>query len=146
MKKAKSTKAIDIKTMQPVTLKPAKAAKKAKEKPKPNFSTEKFVNVEDGQPLKKPIASLHIEVYQTGKDEVGLSVKGAGSRNHIREAIVKTMRESESYFDLFMECAALAMVDKAEEMAKTSAKKSSKKSVKAKPAKAVSKKPATKKK
>lgn len=144
MKKAKSTKAIDIKTMQPVTVKPAKkAAKKEKPvkeaKPKPNFSTEKFVNVDDGKPLPVPVASLHIEVFQNGKDEMALSVKGMGSRNHIREAIVKTMKESEHFFELFMECSAIAMIDKAESMAKDN-KKPKKKS-----AKAVSKKPAKKK-
>ncbi len=64
MKKAKSTKAIDITTMQPVKLKSAKKEKKplsnqpdylnalskAQKMPKQktNFSTEKFVNVEDG--------------------------------------------------------------------------------------------------
>lgn len=147
MKKAKSTKAIDISTMQPVKLKPVKkTAKPLKEaKPKPNFSTEKFVNVDDGKPLQKPVAALHIEVFQNGKNEMALSVKGDGSRNHIREAIVKTMKESESFFELFMECSALAMIEKAESMTKES-KKSGKKAEPKKAAKAVSKKPATKKK
>lgn len=151
MKKAKSTKAIDIKTMQPVTLKPAKkAAKKEKPvkeaKPKPNFSTEKFVNVDDGKPLSVPVAALHIEVFQNGKDEMGISVKGEGSRNHIREALVKTMKESEAYFELFMECCAIAMIDKAESIAKKKTKKAKKEPKKSeKSTKAVSKNPAKKK-
>lgn len=152
MKKAKS-KAIDITTMQPVKLKSAKKEKKplsnqpdylnalskAQKMPKSktNFSTEKFVNVEDGKSFKKPVASLYIEVYQNN----AVSIKGGGSKNHIREAIVKIMLESDSYFELFMECAAIAMIDKAEKMAtKTSKKKSTPKKFEA-----VSKKPAKKK-
>jgi hypothetical protein len=143
MKKAKSTKAIDVTTMQPVKLK----KEKSKAKPKPNFSTEKFVNVEDGKSFKKPVASLYIDVFQNNEDTCAVSIKESGSKNHIREAIVNTMLESDSYFELFMECAAIAMIDKAEKMAakKSSKKKSAPKKSAKKSVKAVSKKPAKKK-
>jgi len=166
MKKAKTTKAIDITTMQPVKLKSSKKEKPAKKplsnqpdylnalskaqkmpKQKTNFSTEKFVNVEDGKSFKKPVASLYIDVFQNNEDTCAVSIKESGSKNHIREAIVNTMLESDSYFELFMECAAIAMIDKAEKMAakKSSKKKSAPKKSEKKSVKPVSKKPAKKK-
>lgn len=118
MKKAKSTKAIDVTTMQPVKLK----KEKSKAKPKPNFSTEKFVNVEDGKPLKKPVASLYVEVIQTKEDTCEITIKGMGEKKIMVDALSKAMIKSDGYFELFMEAASLAMIEKAEAEAKKSKK------------------------
>jgi len=132
MKKAKSTKAIDITTMQPVKLKSAKKEKK------PLSNQPDYLNaLSKAQKMPK----------QNNEDNCAVSIKGSGSKNHIREAIVNTMLESDLYFELFMECAAIAMIDKAEKMAakKSSKKKSAPKKSEKKSVKAVSKKPAKKK-
>ena len=93
---------------------------KKPKKEKPNFSTEKFVNLEDGKPLKKPVATLYVEVIQTKEDTCEITIKGMGEKKIMVDALSKAMIKSDGYFELFMEAAALAMIEKAESEAKKS--------------------------
>ena len=110
-KKPKTEKAYDIITGKMTTIKKPK-------KEKPNFSTEKFVNLEDGKPLKKPVATLYVEVIQTKEDTCEITIKGMGEKKIMVDALSKAMIKSDGYFELFMEAAALAMIERAESAAK----------------------------
>jgi hypothetical protein len=153
MKKAKSTKVTPLSNkpdyldaLSHAQQMPKEKSKAKEKKPKPNFSTENFVNVEDGEPLKKPVASLYIEVFQTKKDTCEITIKGMGEKKIMVESLSKAMLKNDGYFELFMEAAALAMIEKAESEVKKKKKKDTastkKKATKAK----VTKKAAPKKK
>ncbi len=150
MKKEKSAKApvkkakkvYDISTGKATTLKKKSTGEKVtlKRKEKPNFSTEKFVDIENGTPLRKPEATLSIEVFRVAEDTCEITVRGTGERKFMVEALTKAMIQSDGYFDLFMEAAAMAMITKAESAAKKT------KTTSASTKKKVTKKAATKKK
>jgi hypothetical protein len=55
-------------------------------------------------------ATLYIEVFDNGDIDT-VSIKGYGSKKILRESIIKVMAKSDSYFELFMECAAIHMLD-----------------------------------
>jgi hypothetical protein len=55
-------------------------------------------------------ATLYIEVFENGDIDT-VSIKGYGSKKILRESIIKVMAKSDSYFELFMECAAIHMLD-----------------------------------
>ena len=60
--------------------------------------------------LQRVKATLYIEVFDNG-DINTVSIKGYGSKKVLRDSIIKIMPKSDTYFELFMECAALFMID-----------------------------------
>lgn len=104
---------------------------KPKKKETTNFSTENFVNVEDGKPLKKPLVQFSIEAYKGKDGDYAICELTIGQRNHLRDVLVKMMEQSEGYFDLFAESMVLALISRAEQAAKESKKKAKKPTKKA---------------
>jgi hypothetical protein len=127
MKKEKLPKTKSVKT-ETITKKKTgeKVSLKRKQQPKTNFNTEKFVDIENGAPLRKPVASLNIEVFRVDEDSCDITVIGTGEKKFMVEALTKAMIQSDGYFELFMEAAALAMITKAESAASTKKKVSKK--------------------
>jgi len=113
MKKEKLPKTKSVKT-ETITKKKTgeKVSLKRKQQPKTNFSTEKFVDIENGALLRKPVASLNIEVFRVAEDTCDIKVIGTGERKFMVEALTKAMIQSDSYFELFMDAAAMAMITK----------------------------------
>lgn len=136
--KAKSAKSIDIKTMQvngkskkkTIDIKTMQPVEK-KQKAKTNFSTENFVNIEDGKPLKKPIVQFSIEAFKGKNGDYAICDLTVGKRNELRDVLVTMMEQSEGYFDLFAESIVLALISRAEQAAKESKKKAKKPTKKA---------------
>lgn len=128
-KKKVSAKAYDVTTGNMVK------TKVKKEKPKTNFSTENFVNVEDGKPLKKPIVQFSIEAFKGKNGDYAICDLTVGKRNQLRDVFVNMMEQSEDYFELFAESVVLALISRAEKAVKESknkAKKPTKKAAKKK--------------